>query len=352
MSADELLTYSQIREKIGSGRSHLLLGNGFSISCDKRFLYGRLFDFAKQNGLTERVLGVFERLGTNNFEGVMRLLEDADWLARHYGLVPGALETQSYMREDLQSVKNALVAALALTHLEHTGKVADERKSRCAKFLEPYHNIFTTNYDLLLYWVEMHALEVLQGRDGFDYDIEEPEADYVVFSEHVGGEKGIFFIHGALHLHVVNGQVRKHTWSRTQVPLIQSIRKALDEGQYPLFVAEGLPERKLEQIQRSGYLSYCLGKLERIEKSLVVYGLSFGQSDRHIANVIADNRELRSLYVGLYGDPNNELNLDVKKNVQAIRERRTAMIEAKRARHTLDVHFYDAASASVWDLIA
>ncbi len=87
MSSNRLLTYEQVRAAIGNGRSHLLLGNGFSISCDSRFLYGKLFDFAKTNGLTERVLGVFERLGTNNFEGVMRLLEDADWLARHYGLL-------------------------------------------------------------------------------------------------------------------------------------------------------------------------------------------------------------------------------------------------------------------------
>lgn len=350
MSSSRLLTYEQVRAAIGNGRSHLLLGNGFSISCDSRFLYGKLFDFAKTNGLTERVLGVFERLGTNNFEGVMRLLEDADWLARHYDLLPGSSESQSAIQEDLQSVKTALVAALAKTHLEHTGKVADDRKTQCAAFLEPYHNIFTTNYDLLVYWVEMHALAVLKGRDGFDYDIDEPDAPYVVFSEHVGGDKGIFFIHGALHLFVVDGQVRKHTWSRTQTPLIQNIREALDNGQYPLFVAEGLPERKLEQIQRSGYLSYCLGKLERIQNALVVYGLSFGASDKHIANVIADNADLKALYVGLYGDQNNDANLEIKRNVEAIRRRRDALISAHRARKTLEIHFYDAASASVWNL--
>lgn len=350
MSVFSLLTYEQVRAAIGSGRSHLLLGNGFSISCDSRFLYGRLFDFAKENGLTERVLGVFERLGTNNFEGVMRLLEDADWLTRLYGLLPGSLESQTVMQEDLQSVKTALVAALAKTHLEHTGKVSDERKALCAAFLEPYHNIFTTNYDLLVYWVEMHALAVLQGRDGFDYDIDAPNAPYVVFSEHVGGDKGIFFIHGALHLFVVDGQVRKHTWSRTQTPLIQNIRAALDNGQYPLFVAEGLPERKLEQIQRSGYLSYCLGKLERIQNALVVYGLSFGASDKHIANVIADNGDLKALYVGLYGDPNNEANQEIRQNVEAIQKRREAMIAAHRAKRPLEVHFYNTATATVWNL--
>jgi hypothetical protein len=349
MSQTSLLSYQQVKDELSSGRSHLLLGNGFSIACDKLFNYGSLFDFAKVNGLTERVLGVFDRLGTNNFEGVMRLLEDTDWAARYYGLIPEKPDPVSAMIVDLLSVKNALVEALALTHLEHTHKVEGERKTCCAEFLNPYHNIFTTNYDLLLYWVEMHAHKLLQGRDGFDFDIDDPEASYVVFSEHLGDKKGIFFLHGALHLYVVNGEVRKHTWSRTQVPLIQNIRESLNVGQYPLFVAEGLAEKKLEQIQRSGYLSYCLGKLERINNALVVFGLSFGESDRHIANVIADNKGLKKLYVGLYGAPDSPQNSEIKRNVAKIQRRRNNLIKARRASSALDAIYYNAASASVWD---
>jgi hypothetical protein len=80
--------------------------------------------------------------------------------------------------------------------------------------------------------------------------------------------------------------------------------------------------------------------------------LSFGNSDRHIANVIADNKELRAIYVGLYGDANSEANLEIKKNVEAMRQRRLAMIKASRARHELEVSFYDAATAPVWNDLA
>src|SRR5687768_11341895 len=82
----DVLSYSEVVDRLPTGRCHLLLGNGFSIACDPRFNYGSLYEFAKDNGLSSRVLGVFDRLGTNNFEGVMRLLEDANWVAGHYGL--------------------------------------------------------------------------------------------------------------------------------------------------------------------------------------------------------------------------------------------------------------------------
>jgi hypothetical protein len=45
-------------------------------------------------------------LGTNNFEGVLRMLEDTIWAARHYGFKEEELFTQ--MKTDLETVKNAL----------------------------------------------------------------------------------------------------------------------------------------------------------------------------------------------------------------------------------------------------
>lgn len=350
MKTPHILTYDEVRAELGSGRSHLLLGNGFSIACDPRFNYRNLLQYAKDNGLPERVVAIFEKLGTNNFEGVMRLLEDAFWVVKHYGLAEGANTAKAKrLKTDLEAVKTSLVDAIAKTHLDHTHQVKEERKTRCASFLEPYYNIFSLNYDLLLYWVEMHALERLAGRDGFREDVNEPDATYVVFSEHIGGDKGIFFIHGALHLYVVNGEVRKHTWSRTQTHLIEGIREAMKKGHYALFVAEGTADKKLEQIQRSGYLSYCLGKLERIENALVVFGISFGESDRHITDVIAQNQKLKTLYVGVFGDPASSANQEVIKHVTALEQRRKKLLLARRVRTELSINFFDSATVPVWD---
>jgi len=48
--------------------------------------------------------------------------------------------------------------------------------------------------------------------------------------------------------------------------LTELIQGGLREGQYPLFVAEGTPEKSFQQIQGSGYLWYCLDKLRKYSK--------------------------------------------------------------------------------------
>jgi hypothetical protein len=47
----------------------LLLGNGLSINVWPHFGYGRLFDYARQGGLTPVDLSLF--VGTPNFEAVL-----------------------------------------------------------------------------------------------------------------------------------------------------------------------------------------------------------------------------------------------------------------------------------------
>ncbi len=201
------LTYQEVLEAAGNGRKHLLLGNGFSIGCDARFRYDSLYAYAKEEGLSGRAQAVFERLGTNNFEGVLRALDDTAFVAEVYGLAPGAEPTPT-ITDDAEQIKRVLVSAVAGRHLDLPSDVPDEKKAACVEFLTPYYNVFTTNYDLLLYWVEMHGLDVLKGRDGFRAPPGNPDAPYLEFHERVGGEKGIFFLHGALHLYVANGEIR------------------------------------------------------------------------------------------------------------------------------------------------
>jgi hypothetical protein len=336
--------YVDVRDRIGKGRSHILLGNGFSIACNPIFRYERLYDNAVSAGLSERAQRVFGRLGTNNFEGVMRLLEDAHWVAEEYGASKPGLDE---MLQDVEIVKRTLVEAVASSHLENTGAVENEMKETALPFLDPYYNIFTTNYDLLVYWVNMHRKPNPLWQDGFRSDTDLPDAPYVVFSERLGRARGIFFLHGALHLYLNRGELRKQTWIRTGRPLTHLIRDSLARGEYPLFVAEGSPERKLEQIQRSGYLWYCLDKLARIQGPLVVFGHSLGESDGHIAEVIADNCDLNDIYVGLFGDPDSESNVAVRSSVAAIQSRRRKRAGSSSTKQ-LNVHFYDSGSAPVW----
>jgi hypothetical protein len=233
------------------------------------------------------------------------------------------------------------------THLSRPADIAAERKNACVRFLSPYYNIFTTNYDLLLYWVAMHGAHQLEMRDGF-YTDQDDDGGPLIFSSSVRDQQAILFLHGALHLFYERGAVRKHRWSATGIPLMVAIRTSLDQKNFPLFVAEGLPEKKLDQIQGNGYLSYCYGKLQRIQNALVTFGLSFGEADRHIGDVIARNDKLKRLYVSLYGDADSEANLKIKSNVASIVQKRRKLIGEERMTTPLVVQYYDASSAKVW----
>src|SRR5665647_2623156 len=115
----EVITYQEVRERLRAWKTkYLLLGNGFSIGCDPVFQYGSLYEVAVTSGLSPQAQAVFARLGTNNFEGVMRLLDDSHFVATTYGLISGA---ESRMLDDLETVKKALVSAVANSHLPHSG---------------------------------------------------------------------------------------------------------------------------------------------------------------------------------------------------------------------------------------
>jgi hypothetical protein len=337
--ASNVLKYRDVAAALGgSKRKHILLGNGFSIGCDPVFKYGRLYDAAVSAGLSQRAQSVFEYLGTSNFEGVMRLLDDAHWIAKTYGLVG----EHSQMLDDVEIVKRTLVDAVANSHLAHTGMLPDEKKAAALEFLRPYYNVFTTNYDLLAYWVNMSNPAGPIWGDGFREDEDEPDAPYVVFSERLGGQRGLLYLHGALHIYTVDGELRKQTWSRTGIPLTQLIKAGLARKEYPMFVAEGAAEKKLEQIQRNGYLWYALDKLARVEGPLVVFGLSLGASDSHIADALATNSKLPSLAVGLHGDPKSSINQAIFAAVSKMVARRETVLKKRGGGKPLEVMFYDS----------
>lgn len=341
-----VLDYSEMQSEIAKGRTHLLLGNGFSIACDDVFSYPSLYESAVAAGLSKRAQKVFERIGTNNFEAVMRLLDDGHWLSNTYGLISG---DKSEMRKDLSIIKKALVSAVATSHLPHSGAIPDEKKKAAANFLSPYYNVFCTNYDLLVYWINMFASDPPQYQDGFRADGDNPKAETLVFSERLGDKEGLFYIHGALHLFVGGGGLRKHCWTRSGEKLTDLIKKGLNADRYPLFVSEGTWDKKLEQIRRNGYLSYCFDKLGRICGRVVVFGFSFGDNDTHIQHKLSDNGQITDLFVGLYGDPDSAANRKIQAAISDMEARRKKlMIVAPKVYKPLNVRFYNSASVRAW----
>ncbi|MEO6318512.1 MAG: DUF4917 family protein [Acidimicrobiales bacterium] len=322
-------------------KRHVLLGNGFSIACrPDTFQYDALLDQATFEGASTDVRGVFDLLGTTDFERVIELLRLAADLCERYASTDPDLAAR--LRADADIVRTALAHVLAARHPEVPFDIVDEEYAAARAFLTHFERIYTLNYDMLLYWTVMQEMEPQTVRnDGFG-NPDDPEADYVVWMPYEKfPNQRLFYLHGGLHLYDSGTELAKITWSRTQVPLITQIRDALDEGRYPLIVTEGSTDEKLTKILHSAYLNHAIRSFATITGCLFVYGLSLAPNDEHLIRRIAENMSLKGVYVSLYGDADSPTN-------QAIVGRASQLALGRPDRYPLELQFYDAASATVW----
>jgi hypothetical protein len=195
---------------------------------------------------------------------------------------------------------------------------------------------------LLLYWALMHQDESsvdIRCDDGFRA-ADDPATDYVTWEVENTNRQNVFFLHGALHIFDAGDELKKYTWARTGVRLIEQIRTALGEHLYPVFVAEGESQRKRDRIRHSDFLSRAYRSFANIGCALFVYGHALAANDDHILRLI-ERGKTTQLFVSIFGDPDAPAN-------QWIIRRATKIAETRSGRRPLVVEFYDAESAHVW----
>lgn len=322
---------------------HLLLGNGFSIALRPDiFTYGSLFenaDFTKIPSAKK----LFQALNTKDFEAVIKQLQDAAAAVEIYK--PGETALIESLKHDASALKDALVDAIAKRHPDRPYDIRPEQYAACRAFLSRFSHIFTLNYDVLLYWTLMQG-EVdelnLHHDDGFRHPEDGVDQPWVSWQQ--GNQATVCYLHGALHLFDAGSEITKYTWSKTEKPIVEQIRAALDEEKYPLFVSEGTSESKRERILHSGYLHKAHRSFESCCRSLtsaiVIYGHSLAENDNHVLRCI-EKGGCSHLLVSIYGDPSSSLN-------KAIIGSAEKFAAARTTRRPLKVTFYDAASAKVW----
>ena len=151
--------------------------------------------------------------------------------------------------------------------------------------------------------------------------------------------RSVHYLHGALHLTTHGEEVRKLEWE-DNTPIMDSVRDNLGRGHYPLFVSEGESSDKLRRINSSHYLYWNFQRFREIEGHLFTYGSALADQDKHLWDAVARNDELKSLYVGIYGDPE----IDENRRLVATAEG----LSTSRQGQPLNVSFYKSESASVW----
>ncbi|HNO80333.1 MAG TPA: DUF4917 family protein [Phycisphaerae bacterium] len=339
MSKPKLLTFDNALGQADK-QPHVLLGNGFSIACRADiFQYGQLFDRADFKDLEVTARAAFAALQTTDFEIVMRALRQAAKLAAVYAKKQPGLGKR--LRRDADGLREVLASTIASSHPNRPADIQPEQYTACRTFLSRFRSIYTVNYDLLLYWALMQSeLEPqISGDDGFRQPEDGPE-QYVTWEVDRTDTQSVHYLHGALHVFDAGSEVQKYTWCNTGMALIDQIRAALASDKYPLFVAEGSAEEKLDRIQHSGFLNRSYRSFAKISGPLVIFGHSLAENDEHILHLI-DRGKMSPILVGLYGDPASASN-------RQIIERAKRFPSNRPPRRAASVQFFDAESARVW----
>ncbi len=317
MPDESFKTYQEVMDYLKSKKKrkiHLLFGNGFSMGYDPQiFSYNALTEFVKKCK-DSTILKLFRIVGSTNFELIMRSLD----LFVKFGeeFAPNA-NLKEIILPAKEKLKENLLEAITGLHPEHVFKVPEEKSRSCALFLKDFldskGSIFSTNYDLLLYWILMREAAVFEGnmRDGFARG-DRPDLTWS------SGSQNIYYLHGSLPLFDYAGTIIKEEYDQQNF-LLRNIKTRIANDQYPIFVTAGTAQEKMEMISHNRYLSYCYESLSNLNDSLVVIGFNFGEYDSHIIDAInhaARQRKGRSgclcsIFIGYYTVEDREHLLEI-----------------------------------------
>lgn len=349
MKFEQIPTYNEVFEhlKKSKRKKHLLLGNGFSMAYDHNiFSYNALYEFIEKLD-NELLSKLFNIINTKNFELVMQQLDNFLELAKVFSTDKQLVTKLENASEEL---KTSLIDAIEKLHPEHVFEMPEEKSINCFNFLSSFIDhegkIFTTNYDLLMYWVLIRN-QSQNAVDGFGREVENPDAyktgDDFEWSDLYWGKnrekQSVFYVHGTLPIFDTGVEILKEVYTEKDGNyLLQNIKKRMDQKDYPVFVTAGNGRQKLEHIMHNRYLTDCYENLSKIEGSLITFGFNFGEYDDHIIEAVnkaakqgkkqAD--KLWSIYIGVYSKSDFE-------HIQSIKEK-----------FRCKVNIYDSKTANIW----
>jgi hypothetical protein len=322
-----VLTYTEVLEQHNNPQISILMGNGFSQAWSTAiFNYRSLFDRARFGAREEIIRSIFNEIGTYDFEIICEQLRATERVLRAYG---GGDEVLEQVIEDQECIKNALIEAIVATHPNRPMDVNRDQYIAARRFISPFCNIYTVNYDLLLHWLRnKYTLTPRdwRGTDGFNgIDWEGPPREQIVHH-----------LHGAMHIYDSGSGIKKHRFTGTDVAIIDQVKENLANGDFPLFVSEPNSERKLKKIRHNPYLYSSYQSILNLRGTLVIFGHSMSVTDQHIFEQIKKSN-ITKIYISIYGDPDTAENQLIGINARTYLRKQG-----------VDIDFFDAASAAVW----
>jgi hypothetical protein len=350
----EIYTWKEIKEKFDST---LLIGNGASIAVHEDFSYGAILELARQNGsIKKEEERLFSEFDTRNFELVLRALRYS-WRTLRALLMP---DSKDQIESLAKNIKEALSSTVLDFHVDRNSVVP--LVPRIAPFLYRFKNVFSLNYDLIIYWACLIAntRHNIDGKmmDSFGND---EEKDLVFKESKLNDERykdrtRVFYPHGNLALvkkrkgeQYVKEQKVKRLNKRTSV--LDSIGRYWMSGEYdPLIVSEGSAQEKVDAILQSSYLrTVVFDIMPRAKESVVFYGFNFGESDKHIVNnLLANGENIKRVAVSVFmRKENSKEHEKAREYCSRVKKIINSMVK-KKGDHSVDVVFFDATSEGAW----
>lgn len=175
-----------------------------------------------------------------------------------------------------RSMRDTSASGRHLLHWVHTTweQIPNPNLKAIGRHLLEYEVVYSTNYDLLVYWSRMSVNDGVGFKDYFwgpRFDLSDTEIS--------GKVTRVLNLHGGLHLY----RKVERTYKRKRQSgenLLEQFTSIFDEGGIPLFVSEGSSDDKLSAIERNDYLSFAYSEFSRDHLPLVVFGHSLG--DEHV----------------------------------------------------------------------
>jgi len=266
----------------------LLIGNGASVALWPLFRYRSLYEMAKDttkpDHLDQREIDLFSAFETENFEAVLSAMITA---GKIWGIYEKPKKDIDDLRNSYQRVRKSLIRSVKEVHIPFDDVTA-ELKGSLRSIFSKYAYVYSTNYDLLLYWSMMNDKDQFKdfvwGRDTEGTRNYFDLADTDLWDERDPVTK-VLFVHGALHLY-------KHSDGRSFKKLAGEDGNLLNlfdvrGDAIPLFISEGTSKNKLSAITRNDYLSFAYQRFAKHRGSLVVFGHSLTPKfDQHLIDAM------------------------------------------------------------------
>jgi hypothetical protein len=290
LSQDKTLNYPAdlIKEMTDENINNLLIGNGFCLShpdlkdCFEWDMEKALIPFWKDMVPTDFEDCPEKDLNTIRINITKRILQ-------YY--IDNLKEKLSLESENLYDLRYSYQSQI---------------KYKCSDFLNAptlkSGNIFTLNYDPLLYFEILEVLENLSA-DYFDGFIGKNngflDQNYIACnlcreSKSSSSNIKVHYLHGSWFIQAnAEEKLRKLSFRKGSDDTIDSL---FENERRPFLILEDRWQTKEAILSADPYLKFCHDQLKTIEGNLLIFGCSF-KNDEHILRAIKGNSSLKKIFV-------------------------------------------------------